>query len=103
MEDRGCRPQILARLAVDDDPQEASFGQVRRQAVGKFDVPVAAVGVVQPGARAGVRRRDQRSDPSSSAPAMARTASPYWRTSMARSAPRPVVRISVGLATEVGR
>ena len=77
VERSGDRLEVLAALPVDVDPEEAPFAQILRQVARQVDVPVRAVGVVQPGAERNVGRGGQRSDPSSTAPAIARTANPY--------------------------
>jgi len=114
VEDRCDLPEVLAGRAVDVDPQKAAFtelgGQILREIALEVDVAVGAICVVQPRARTRpirartrLRRCGQRSDPSRSAPAIASAAIPYCRTSIARSAPRPVVRISARRTAEVGR
>jgi hypothetical protein len=71
--------------SVEVDPQELAIADLGGQAVLDGDLAVAAVRVVQPDAQSGGRPGvgAQRTAASRTATAMARTAVPYWKMSMA--------------------
>jgi hypothetical protein len=81
----GDRPQVLVVPPVEVDPEELAIADLPRQPVLDRDLAIPTVRVVEPDAQSDGRpvADAQRTAASSTATAMASTAVPYWKTSMA--------------------
>ena len=83
----GDRPQVLVVPPVEVDPEELAISDLGRQPVLDRDLAIATIRVVEPDAQSAGRPGlgVQRTAASRTANAIASTAVPYWKISMAWS------------------